>query len=233
MSEYITYHPEVEQGSDAWYSMRCGLLTASEMKLIVTPTLKIASNEKEKKHLFELLAQRITKYVEPQYVSEAMLRGHEEEVLARDLYSEKYEPITECGFVTNSRHGVTIGYSPDGLVGDRGQWECKSRAQKFQVETIIEFATSGTTPVDFLLQNQTGLIVTERDWCDLSSYHGGLPMTTMRVYPDDKVRSAIIEAAQAFEDRLQKALAIYNDALASDRFRLVPTERVIEEEMTV
>jgi len=70
----ITYYPELIQGSEEWHALRCGLLTASEMKLIITPTLKVASNEKERAHLYELLAQRITKYVVPTYVSDDMLR---------------------------------------------------------------------------------------------------------------------------------------------------------------
>src|SRR3990167_6843088 len=61
----ITIYAEMVQGSDEWAAVRCGLLTASEMHLIVTPTLKPASNDKERGHLYELLAQRITRYVEP------------------------------------------------------------------------------------------------------------------------------------------------------------------------
>jgi len=64
----ITYHPEVDQGSEEWLAMRCGLLTASEMKLILTPTLKIANNDKTRAHVWELAAQRITRYTEPTYI---------------------------------------------------------------------------------------------------------------------------------------------------------------------
>ena len=42
----IKYHADITQGSDEWFALRCGLLTASEMKLILTPTLKKANNEK-------------------------------------------------------------------------------------------------------------------------------------------------------------------------------------------
>ena len=50
----IRYHRDLVQGSDEWLAARCGLLTASEMKLIVTTTLKPASNDKERAHLYEL-----------------------------------------------------------------------------------------------------------------------------------------------------------------------------------
>ena len=40
----IIYYKEMIQGSEAWHSIRCGLPTASEMKLLVTPTLKVAED---------------------------------------------------------------------------------------------------------------------------------------------------------------------------------------------
>jgi hypothetical protein len=93
----ITYHRDLIQGSDKWLEARRGLLTASEMKLIVTPTLKAASNDRERAHLYEMLAQRITGYVEPHYVGDDMLRGHEDEVEARILYAQKYAPVADMG----------------------------------------------------------------------------------------------------------------------------------------
>src|SRR4051812_27927661 len=111
----ITYHRNVFQGSDEWFALRKGVLTASEMKLVVTPTLKVADNEKTRAHLYELLAQRITDYVEPCYVSDDMLRGYEDEVYAREAYRQHYSPVEEVGFVTNDKWGFTLGYSPDFL----------------------------------------------------------------------------------------------------------------------
>ena len=230
MKSPITYHDAFDQGSQQWLDARCGLLTASEMKLIVTPTLKIASNDKERAHLWELLAQRITGYVEPSYISDDMLRGREDELRARQLYHERIAPVTQCGFITNSRHGFTLGYSPDGLVGEHGQIEAKSRRQKFQIETLVDHVPAQTCPPDFLMQCQTGLIVTERQWLDFVSYCGGLPMVVIRVYPDPVVQAAILQAAAAFEERMAKRLAEYHEALASDA-RLFATERVERELM--
>lgn len=222
----IKYHTDLIQGSEDWLAARCGLLTASEMKLIITPTLKIASNDKERSHLYELLAQRLTRYVEPHYVSDDMLSGMQDEIDARDLYAKTYAPVEEVGFITNDRWGFTMGYSPDGLVGDDGAIECKGRRQKFQIETIV----SGAMPDDYLMQVQTGLLVSERKWLDFVSFSGGLPMVTIRVYPDLVVQAAIIEAAGAFELMLQKKMLDYHTMLASGA-RLLPTERRVEMEM--
>lgn len=231
----IQYFPELMQGSEEWHAARCGLLTASEMKLIITPSLKAASNDKERSHLFELLAQRITRYVEPSYIGDDMLRGQMDEVEARTIYAERYAPVQECGFITNDRWGFTIGYSPDGLVGDDGLIECKSRRQKYQIETIVTNIgddAGETIPTDYLLQCQTGLLVSERKWLDFVSYSGGLPMATIRVYSIPHVQEAIVEAASAFEGRLAEKLEKYNAALRS-KARLIATERRIEMEMHV
>ncbi|HET6610136.1 MAG TPA: YqaJ viral recombinase family protein [Rhodopila sp.] len=222
----ITVFEELEQGSDEWLSARSGLLTASEMKLILTPTLKPAKNEKEKTHLFELLAQRLNNHVEPQYITSDMLRGHEEEMLARELYADKYAPVKEVGFITNDRWGFTIGYSPDGLVYDNGLIECKSRRQKYQVQTIIQNAV----PEEYWLQVQTGLLVSEREWLDYVSYSNGMPMFTLRAYPHRETQDAIVEAAEAFEERLAKAKHDYLNNL-NPPARAVPTERRVIQEM--
>ena len=105
----ITYHRDLLQGSDEWLQARCGLMTASEMKLIITPTLKVAANEKASAHLYELLAQRITKHVEPHYISDDMIRGQVDEIEARLLYAKHYAPVEEVGFVTNDEWGFTLG----------------------------------------------------------------------------------------------------------------------------
>ena len=224
----LTYHRDLHQGSEEWHAARCGLLTASEMRLILTPTLRIASNDKERAHLYELLAQRITGYVEPTYIGDDMIRGHEDEIEARIIYAEKYAPVTECGFVTNDKWGFTLGCSPDGLVDDDGMIECKSRRQKYQVETII----NGTMPDDYALQVQTALLVTERRWCDFISYCGGLPMVTIRVFPDPQVQAAILGAAALFEEKIAQRLEEYRERM-DGKLRLVPTERRVEQEMVL
>lgn len=225
-------HLALDQGTPEWHAARCGLLTASEMKLIITPTLKIASNEKERAHLYELLAQRITGYVEPSYYSDDMARGHEEESAARNLYATEYEAVSvDVGFITNDKWGFTIGYSPDGLVGDDGQIECKSRRQKYQVQTIVENIAADGIPPEFMIQVQTGLLVSERAWCDYITYCGGLPMAKLRCYPQPEIQDAILAAATDFEARIRAKRIIYEEAI--EKLGAIPTERTIYEEIAV
>lgn len=224
----VVYHRDLEQGSSAWLKARCGVLTASEMKYIVTPTLKIANNDKTRAHLWELLAQRITGHVEETYESWDIMRGREDEIEARLLYSQHYAPVEECGFITNDEWGFMLGYSPDGLVGDDGLIECKSRKQKFQIETIVEYAAKNTIPTEFMLQHQTGLVASKRKWIDFISYSGGLPMSTTRVNLLPEYEDAILAASEKFEADLADKRAIY-DAMIASGARLIPTKRAMQE----
>lgn len=225
----ITYHRDVVQGSDEWLEQRRGKLTASEMCHIVTPTLKTANNEKTRTHLYELLAQRLTGHVEPHFISDDMLRGRDDELEARMLYSQQRAPVEECGFITRKFSWGTVGYSPDGLVGDRGLIECKSRRPKYQVQTILEWHRMKQIPQDYMLQVQTGLWVTQRDWCDVVSYSGGLPMCVMRVDADPVVHAAIEQASKAFEAQLAEAEADYRRATQG----LALTKRRVVQEMFI
>ena len=225
----ITIHDSLIQGSDAWLQTRCGLLTASEVKHIITAkTLKPSDNDKTRAHVWELLFQRMTGFVEPQYISDDMLRGTEDEFFARQLYAEHYAPVTEVGFITNDRWGFTIGYSPDGLVGDDGLIECKSRLGKYQVQTIAQ----NEVPDEYVLQLQTALLVSERQWIDFISYSGGLPMFVKRVEPDPEIQAAIVGAAAALEARIADQECAYRATLAAMP-KVIPTERRIEQEMFI
>jgi hypothetical protein len=223
----VRIHADLYQGTDEWIAARCGLLTASEMSLILTPTLKAAKNEKERSHLYELLAQRITRFVEPRYVGEDMLRGQDDEVEALTLYARHYAATETVGFITNDRWGFTLGYSPDALVGSDGLVECKSRRQKYQIQTFLEHVVTQTIPADYALQIQTGLLVSERSWCDLVSYSGGLPLAVIRTYPDETIQKAIVDAAGDFERRIQDAHDRYRAAIADT----IPTMRINREIM--
>lgn len=224
----IVYHNDLIQGSDEWLAQRCGILSASEMKNIITPTLKVANNDKTRAHAYELAFQRITKFVEPQYVSDAMLRGQEDEIYARAAYEQHYAPVTETGFVTNDRWGFVIGYSPDGVVGDDGLIECKSRCGKYQVQTV----SRDEVPDEYRIQLQTALLVSERKWIDFISYCGGLPMFVKRVDPDPEVQEAIIAAAIAFEARVAEIEREYRATIAAMP-KLIPTERREAEEIII
>lgn len=214
----IKYYEEVEQRSDEWFELRCGVITASEVKHIMTPTGKIASNDKSRAHVWEIAGQIITGHVEPQYISDDMLRGLFDEGIAADIYNEHYAPVKNIGFITNDSNDRVKGYSPDGLVGDDGLIEIKSRKQKFQVETIV----SNAVPKEHMLQLQAGLLVSEREWIDYISYCAGMPLFVKRVYPDAELQGAITEAIEGFYSEVDDKVKAFNISAEN----LVKTERI-------
>ena len=138
-----------------------------------------------------------------------MLRGRDDEIRARELYSAKIARVEQTGFVTNDEWGFTLGASPDGLVGDYGLIECKSRKQRLQTETVAR----REIPIEHVLQVQTLLLVTGRVWCDYISYSGGMPMCILRDYADGAIQAAIEEAAAEAEDKIGAMMADYYTAV--------------------
>ena len=207
----LTQHPHINQGTDEWHDARRGILTASVIGRFVTPkTIKPANNETTRALTAELVAERITGRTDPTFISDDMARGIEDEPRARDLYAERYAPVVECGFMVRTGDDWKLGYSPDGLVGDDGLIEIKSRRPKKHLATIL----ANTVPSENLAQIQCGLLVSGRQWADYVSYCGGMPMWHQRVYPDKRWFDAILTAAKAFEETAAQMIATYEASVA-------------------
>ena len=129
----IQYHYDIEQGTDEWHDIRRGKITASSIKAMLTSKLAIADNETSRRAVLKIASERISGFTEETGTTFSMSRGHDDEVMAREIYSDHRDHVTECGFVTNNDHGVMICCSPDGLVGDYGGIEVKSRLHDLQV----------------------------------------------------------------------------------------------------
>jgi len=205
----LTEYPEIEQGTDEWHDQRRGIVTASVVgQLLTANTLKPAVNDSSRGLTLTLLAERITGRTEPSYMNDDMMRGVENEPRARDLYSETYAPVRETGFMVRTGVDWTLGYSPDGLVGDDGLIEVKSPRAKTHIKTIL----ADEVPPQYMAQLQAGLLVSGRDWIDFISYSGGLPMWHKRVLPDERWHEALVEAVRAFEVKAFEMARAYEDA---------------------
>ena len=213
---------EFEQGTEEWHDARRGLVTASSVGKLITPkSIKPADNDYSRDLTRIIAAERITGFTEPLFISSDMWRGIEDEPRARAKYAEHYAPVTEVGFMVEEMCGVQIGYSPDGLVGDDGLIEIKSRRAKAQLATIL----TGEPPIENMAQLQCGLLVSGRQWIDYVSYCAGMPMFVTRVEPDIRWFDAILEAVQKLEENVAAITADYEAAIRD----LHPTERIIEE----
>lgn len=203
----LTVYRDIIQGTEEWHELRRGIVTASVVGKLLTPTLKVASNDTSRTLTLSLMAERITGNADPEYFGWDMMRGVEDEPRARDLYAQHHSPVEECGFMVRTIDGHRIGYSPDGLVGDVGLIEVKSRLQKHQLRTILD----DRVPDEYVAQIQCGLLVSGRRWCDFVSHCGGMPLFVKRVTPDLMWQASITAAVAALEASIALSTSLYRD----------------------
>lgn len=152
-----------------------------------------------------LVAERITGYTDPTFTSDDMLRGMEDEPRAIEKYAEHYAPVAKVGFLVREEEWGQLGFSPDGLVGDDGFVEVKSRRAKKHLATILD----DDIPAENMAQIQAGLLVSGRAWADYISFSGGMPLWTKRVLPDQRWFDAITRAVDLFEKTATEMTATY------------------------
>lgn len=173
------------------------------------PVLTVADNDTSRGLTNTLVAERITGRVVQVHANQAMQRGTLDEPYARELYAEHHAPVAEVGFIVRDFGKYRLGYSPDGLVGDDGLIEIKSRDPKKHLATIL----ADEVPAENMAQCQAGLFVTGRKWIDYVSYAGGMPLWPKRVYPDERWQDAITDALITFEANAADITARYEAAV--------------------
>lgn len=214
---------KIEQGTEEWRQLRKGVITSIVIKSLITPTFKIAENDKTRKAIYKLAGERITNHLEDNFLSYDMERGQFEEPLARDLYGG----AEQVGFITNVFGGVTVGFSPDGLVGEDGIIEIKSAKQSIQVERIA----TNQVPTEHLPQIHFGMLVSGAKWCDFISYSNGMEMQVIRVEKDEKIQAVLIDAIILAENKINETIEAYKNN--SKNFKKAQRVDVISNEITV
>jgi putative phage-type endonuclease len=205
----LTILPDLLQGSEEWHDQRRGMVTASVVGQLLTPTLKVADNDTSRALTRLLVAERITGYTDPTCQSDDMFRGVISEPIARDIYSGHYQQAVEVGFMVRQEDDWELGYSPDGVVGMDGLVEIKSPRAKTHLNTIL----TDRVPAHYVAQLQAGLVVSGRAWIDYVSYVGGMPLFVKRVYPDPGWAEAIVAACRGFQKTAIEMFAAYRKAI--------------------
>lgn len=173
-------------------------------------TLEVADNDTSRGIINTLAAERITGHVEYVHPTFDMMRGTEDEPFARDVYREHYGAVDEIGFMVREENGRRLGYSPDGLVGDDGLIEIKSRKPKEQIATVL----ADRAPSYNLAQMHAGMYVSDRRWCDYISFSAGMPLYKTRIFRDPKWDAVIEAAVAAFEINVTNIVDNFNGATA-------------------
>jgi hypothetical protein len=204
----LTTYTDLEQRSDEWFAARRGIVTASIVGRLLTPTLKVADNDVSRGITTGLVAERISGVTEDTFMSADMWRGVEHEPYARDIYSGHYQQAVPCGFMRYDGDGWSLGYSPDGLVAADGLVEIKCPRAKGHVNTIL----ANEVPGYYMGQCQAALLVSGRQWIDYVSFHAGLPLFVKRVLPDPAWHEAIVGACRKYETTAAEMTAAYTQA---------------------
>lgn len=207
----LTIH-DVLQRSDEWHALRCGIVTASTVGALITPTLRAADNDTVRTLARKLAGDRLTGHTDPDRMSADMWRGIEEEPIARDAYASHHRGVVvrEVGFMVRDFGGFRIGYSPDGLVDDDGLIEIKSRLPKVHIGHVL----ANQIPHEVTAQIQAGLLVSGREWCDHVSCSGGMRLWVTHVRPDPDWHAVILEAVESLEARIEETVAAFLAATA-------------------
>jgi hypothetical protein len=198
---------DIEQGAPEWLALRLGIATASELDcLLVSGKHPTGFGVAAFTYMDQLIGERITEEAaELPFQTKATIRGHEQEGVAHGLYEDREEvTVQNVGIILN--HG--IGYSPDGMVGTEGLIEIKTKLPKFQVGVIL----AGEIPKEHIVQCQSGLWASEREWIDFISYWPGMPLFVKRAYRDEAMIRKIAERVKDFyeimDERMDRVLGI-------------------------
>ena len=159
----------VEQGTDAWFAMRLGKVTASRVADILAKT-KTGPSASRQNYLIELAIQRTTGIIEPSYTNSAMEWGTQTEPQARVAYEVKTGNFVDQVAFVDHPTIAGFGCSPDGLVGE-GLIEIKCPNSA----THWEYFKSKEPPKKYFIQMQAQMAVTDAKWCDFVSFDPRFP----------------------------------------------------------
>ena len=187
----IQVFDDLEQGSDAWIRVRCGIPTASMFATVMAK----GEGKTRGKYMRDLAGEIITGDPTESYTNPHMERGKLMEDEARETYAFIHDvEITRVGFIRNGNRGA----SPDSLLGDDGGLEIKTALAHIQIDRLER----DRLPPEHIAQVQGNIWISEREWWDFVSYCPKLPMLCKRVYRDDAYIKTMSDEVDRFNDEL-------------------------------
>lgn len=163
----------VEQQSEAWRKLKLGMPSASRFSDMMAEGKGIS----RRNYLYDLAGEFLSGEPRENYQNAAMLRGIEQEPMARAEYEFLTgRKVDQVGFISNGR----CGCSPDGLISSDGAIEIKSAQPNVMVDIVLR----ENFPSEHKAQVQGTLLITGRKWVDLVVYHPKMPLYIRRAFPD-------------------------------------------------
>lgn len=200
----------MEQRSDEWFAIRCGKVTASAIKDVMSKT-KTGETAGRRNYRAQLIAERLTGVVQETYTNSAMLWGIEQEDKARCAYEfSTGQTVKQKGFIIHETIDMA-GMSPDGLVGDKGLVEIKCP----NTANHIDYMTSDEVPKQYVKQMQWQMACSGREWNDFVSYDPRMPVELQlfikRLERDDKMIKDMEDAVTLFLSEVDATIEKLNE----------------------
>jgi hypothetical protein len=220
-------YEDVEQGTNAWYSARLGIPTASNFSRIITPAKGELSRQARAYALY--LATEILLNMPLQSTNnlEWVQRGRQMEPDAVKQYCRVHEQqVKPVGFITTD--DGRIGCSPDRLlVGVNAGLEVKCPSPQVHLGYLIDGPGA-----DYRCQVQGQMYVAELDFVDFYSFHPSMPEKYIRTHRDEDFIRKLAAALDQFNDMKDELLM---RARACGYFEaaqevVTPLDREVEEE---
>lgn len=158
------------QGSEEWFAIRCGKVTASRVADVIAKT-KTGYSASRANYAAELIAERLTGSTALSFTNAAMQHGTLCEPMARCAYAARQGvEVVEIAFVDHPEIAMS-GASPDGMVGDDGLTEIKCPNTATHLDTLL----GEPIAAKYITQMQWQMATTGRAWCDFVSFDPRLP----------------------------------------------------------
>lgn len=193
-----------QQQTEAWHEARLGRITGTRFAQMMMGDSTKGYNDL----ILDIAGEILTGEAEETYTNEIMERGKDLEPEARQVFSDLYGEVEECGFVIPDEkdpYHEWIGISPDGLL-ELGGLEIKCPLRK----THIGYIEKGVLPSEYRYQVQASLFVTGLDFWYFMSYYPNMKPFIIKVLPDLKVHEHFRIELEKIIGKILQRIELYN-----------------------
>lgn len=190
----------MQQGSQEWFDIRLGKLTASRIAMLYSG---FRTYRRLKRNI---CLERLTGEREQFVTNDAIEWGVHTELFARAAY--EVETDVEVDLVGFVQHESIAGFgcSPDGYIGTDGLIEIKCP----QTNTHLTYIQEDKPPKKYIPQMQAQMAITGRKWCDFVSYdprvEKDLQLFIKRVERDDEYIADMIQKVTVFLASVERSV---------------------------
>ncbi len=190
------------QGSEEWFAVRRGVVTASEADALLTPHFKARTGEGVETFMYRKLAEKTVGWVPEFQGTFATDQGQLAEKIAIPWFNFAHTADARTVGFCLSDDGRT-GCSPDALWGD----DCGVEAKFPSHPNHLKYLLKNEVPPEYRPQVHFSMFVTGRPRWTFLSYSRAFPALVIHVKRDEEIQDQIQAALTPFFEKFDKALA--------------------------